>query len=90
MGLLSLLDAMLDADIADLMAKLPISQNIKDSIVLRQGEQAKYLILSEFFENGQWSDVYRLCENLDVNFDDAFSMFQQSQLWAKERLQALK
>ncbi|MAD14529.1 MAG: EAL domain-containing protein [Alteromonadaceae bacterium] len=89
-GLLSLLDAMLDADIADLMAKLPISQNIKDSIVLRQGEQAKYLMLSEFFENGQWSDVYRLCENLDINFDDAFSMFQQSQLWAKERLQALK
>lgn len=89
-GLLSLLDAMLDADIADLMEKLPISQNIKDSIVLRQGEQAKYLMLSEFFEEGRWSDVNRLCENLDVNFDDAFSMFQQSQLWAKERLQALK
>ncbi|MDO6559832.1 EAL and HDOD domain-containing protein [Paraglaciecola chathamensis] len=88
-GLLSLLDAMLDADIAELMAKLPISQAIKDSIVLRQGEQAQYLMLSEFFENGQWSDVNRLCENLDVNFDDAFSMFQRSQLWAKERLQAL-
>ena len=88
-GLLSLLDAMLDADIAELMAKLPISQAIKDSIVLRQGEQAQYLVLSEFFENGQWSDVNRLCENLDVNFDDAFAMFQRSQLWAKERLQAL-
>lgn len=88
-GLLSLLDAMLDADIAELMAKLPISQAIKDSIVLRQGEQAQYLMLSEFFENGQWSDVNRLCENLDVNFDDAFAMFQRSQLWAKERLQAL-
>ncbi|QHJ10760.1 Cyclic di-GMP phosphodiesterase CdgJ [Paraglaciecola mesophila] len=88
-GLLSLLDAMLDADIAELMEKLPISQAIKDSIVLRQGEQAQYLMLSEFFENGQWSDVNRLCENLDVNFDDAFAMFQRSQLWAKERLQAL-
>lgn len=88
-GLLSLLDAMLDADIAELMAKLPISQAIKDSIVLRQGEQAQYLMLSEFFENGQWSDVNRLCEKLGVNFDDAFAMFQRSQLWAKERLQAL-
>ncbi|MEH6709713.1 MAG: HDOD domain-containing protein [Paraglaciecola polaris] len=88
-GLLSLLDAMLDADIAELMGKLPISQAIKDSIVLRQGQQAQYLMLSEFFESGQWSDVNRLCERLEVNFDDAFAMFQQSQLWAKERLQAL-
>ena len=88
-GLLSLLDAMLDADIAQLMDKLPISQAIKDSIVLRCGEHAQYLMLSECFENGQWSEVRKLCENLAVDFDSAFSMFQQSQLWAKERLQAL-
>ena len=88
-GLLSLLDAMLDADIAQLMEKLPISQAIKDSIVLRCGEHAQYLMLSECFENGQWSEVSKLCENLAVDFDAAFSMFQQSQLWAKERLKAL-
>jgi c-di-GMP-related signal transduction protein len=88
-GLLSLLDAMLDADINELMEKLPLSQSIKDSIVLRQGEQAPFLMLSEFFEKGQWQQVEDLCQQLGINADAAADIFHRSQIWATERQRVL-
>lgn len=88
-GLLSLLDAMLDADINELMDKLPLSQSIKDSIVLRQGEQAQYLALSEFFEKGQWQRIEELCQKLEIDVNGAAELFLHSQVWATERQAAL-
>ncbi|MFT6895611.1 MAG: EAL and modified HD-GYP domain-containing signal transduction protein [Paraglaciecola sp.] len=88
-GLLSLLDAMLDADINELMEKLPLSQSIKDSIVLRKGAQAPFLLLSESFEKGQWQEVEDLCQQLEIDVTATAKIFQDSQIWATKRLQAL-
>lgn len=88
-GLLSLLDAMLDADISKLMEKLPLCQSIKDSIVLRRGEQASFLMLCEFFEKGQWPQAEDLCQQLKIDVNTAAEIFHHSQIWATERQQAL-
>jgi EAL and modified HD-GYP domain-containing signal transduction protein len=84
-GLLSLLDAMVDTQMTDLMTKLPISQDIKDAILLRQGEQANYLQLCEYFEAAQWQQANDLCAKMNISPDEAADIYQKSLIWASER-----
>jgi EAL and modified HD-GYP domain-containing signal transduction protein len=88
-GLFSLLDAMVDTEMTELMAKLPISQQIKDVILLRQGQQAQYLNLCEYFEQAKWQEANDLCFQLEIDCENAADIFQQAQIWAIEQTQLL-
>ena len=89
-GLLSLLDAMVDTDMEQLMANLPISQNIKDAILQRSGDLANLLTLSEYFEKAQWENASALCNTLKIDPDGAVETYQQSLIWANERTETLE
>lgn len=88
-GLFSLLDAMLDTEMSELMNKLPIAQKIKDVILLRHGQQAKYLSLCEYFEQARWQEANDLCIQMEIDGEQAVDIFQQAQIWAIEQTQLL-
>lgn len=88
-GLLSLIDALVDADIQDLMDKLPITDDIKQAIVNRQGESANLLLLCEMYEKADWQHIDEYCKKMKINADKAGELFQQSLTWASERIKAL-
>ncbi|WP_340677915.1 HDOD domain-containing protein [Paraglaciecola sp.] len=88
-GLLSLLDAMVDADIVELMDKLPISDEMKSTLIRRQGESANYLQLCELLEQAQWQDADSLCERYSYSVERSLELFQQAVLWASERIKML-
>lgn len=88
-GLLSLIDAMVDTNIAELMEKLPIAQALKDALIKRQGKLAEYLALCELLEAADWCNVETYCQALDCNLDHVLARFQQSLQWASERIKLL-
>ena len=88
-GLLSLIDAMVDADIGDLMDKLPISEEMKHVLISKQGELANYLKLCELFELAQWQKVDAFCEHKAYDVERSLEYFQQAMIWATERVKML-
>ncbi|WP_158968239.1 EAL and HDOD domain-containing protein [Paraglaciecola sp. L3A3] len=89
-GLLSLIDALVDADIHQLMDKLPLNQNIKDAIINRHDESANLLHFCELFEQAEWQKLESYCQNNKIDLAQASERFQQSMSWATERMQALQ
>jgi len=64
MGLFSLLDAFLDQPLTDILIQLPISDDIKNALVGRQGLMGEVLKLVIFYEMGDWNQVFACVSKL--------------------------
>ncbi|MFT2091274.1 EAL and HDOD domain-containing protein [Paraglaciecola sp. 2405UD69-4] len=89
MGLLSLIDAMVDGDLQELLDKLPISNELKEAIINRVGKHADFLKLCELYENAEWQNIKQFCTDIKIDYDDAALTFQESFKWASARMDAL-
>ncbi|MGD9008853.1 MAG: HDOD domain-containing protein [Desulfobacteraceae bacterium] len=67
LGMFSLIDAILDQSMEKVMAKLPLSNNIKSALVDGNGELIDYLSLVECYEKGQWDRVSAVCRSLQID-----------------------
>jgi c-di-GMP phosphodiesterase len=88
-GLLSLLPAMLDADLGELLEKIPLSQQIKQALTQRRGILAENLLLCEYFELADWSQIELFTKKMGINMDIAATHYQNSLQWAAERQKLL-
>lgn len=88
-GLLSLIDAMVDGDIQELMDKLPLHQDMKDAIINRKGESANFLKLCELFEKADWPNIDLICQQLKVETEKSGRLFQDALVWADIRMSAI-
>lgn len=66
LGLFSLIDAILDDSMENLMAKLPLSEAIKDALISEQGPLCDYLSLSKHYEMGAWGRVSEAAGSLGL------------------------
>jgi EAL and modified HD-GYP domain-containing signal transduction protein len=85
-GLLSLLDAMLDSTLEDLLDALPLSEHIKTSLTKNEGTLALYLKLVTCFEQGDWNSAEKISKQLKLDKDDTASKYQEAVNWTYERL----
>jgi EAL and modified HD-GYP domain-containing signal transduction protein len=88
-GLLSLIDAMVDGDIQELMDKLPLHQDMKDAIINRKGKSANFLKLCELFEKGNWENVELFCQQINVDPEQSCGLFKDALTWAEQRVTAI-
>lgn len=88
-GLLSLIDAMVDGDIQELMNKLPLHNDMKDAIINRKGESAYFLKLCELFEKADWQNIELFCQQIKVDPEPSCRLFQEALSWADHRNSAL-
>lgn len=88
-GLLSLIDAMVDGDIQELMDKLPLHEDMKAAIIKRKGETAKFLRLCELFEKVDWQNIELFCQDINVDHEQSNRLFQEALIWADERISAI-
>jgi EAL and modified HD-GYP domain-containing signal transduction protein len=88
-GLLSLIDAMVDGDIQELMDKLPLHQDMKDAIINRKGESANFLKLCELLEKGNWENVELFCQQINVDPEQSCGLFEDALIWAEQRVTAI-
>jgi c-di-GMP-related signal transduction protein len=84
LGLLSMLDVMLEMPMAEILEKIPLDAETK--MVLR-GEAGLLrpiyqLILAH--ESGEWEAARALCETLHLEPDTVAAWYFQAQEWARE------
>ncbi|WP_076419348.1 HDOD domain-containing protein [Colwellia sp. UCD-KL20] len=84
-GLLSLIDAILDEDIESVLAKLPLAQEIKDTLLTKKGDMAQLIQLVEFIEHAQWDESAATMDKLGLTKDQTIEYYNQALSWADEQ-----
>lgn len=89
-GLFSLLDALLDQQMADLMNKIPISDELKSALCGMQNNLLNYLALARAFENGDWRRVKLLSQKIELDQRTLHSFYNESIKWGKAMTLSIK
>lgn len=82
LGLLSLLEAMLEMPMADIVGKLPLAPEFKSALLGEDTEMAKWLELVRAHEKGKWEDLDQLTDTLGLNRLVVAVSYYKSVLWA--------
>jgi EAL and modified HD-GYP domain-containing signal transduction protein len=67
MGLLSLIDTLLGRPLPELLASLPITEDVRQALLGDDNALGKVHHLAVAYENGDWAEVSRLSAALDVS-----------------------
>jgi EAL and modified HD-GYP domain-containing signal transduction protein len=86
-GLLSMIDAILDEEMATVLEKLPLSQEIKDPLLTEKGLMAAIIKLIELIEQAKWDKTNIVIEKLKLDKDNVVEYYNQSLAWADEQSQ---
>jgi len=84
-GLLSMIDAILDEDMASVLEKLPLSQDIKDPLLTKKGVMAALIKLVEYIEHADWDKTTLVMEKLKLDKDKVVEHYNQALAWADEQ-----
>lgn len=85
-GMLSLIDAMLDANIEELIGNMPLSNTIKEALLVHKGWLANMILLCQLMEKGHWKKIEKGCSLLNIDCDEVALAYEESAEWAEERL----
>ncbi|MFT6413724.1 MAG: EAL and modified HD-GYP domain-containing signal transduction protein [Glaciecola sp.] len=88
-GMLSLVDAMLDADLNSIISDLPLSQDIKLSLTHKQGWLADCIALCLDFEKGIWHEMENSCNRLNIPYTDILKEYEIASDWAEDKVEQL-
>ncbi|MFT6899636.1 MAG: EAL and modified HD-GYP domain-containing signal transduction protein [Paraglaciecola sp.] len=89
-GLFSLLDTLLDQTMQDLMAKLPLNEELVAALCGKENNLSDYLKLVCAFEHSRWDEIAQASVNLEVHQDVLFSIYQQAVIWGASMMQDIK
>lgn len=84
-GLLSMIDAILDEDMASVLEKLPLSQDIKEPLLTKKGVMAALIKLVEFIEHAEWDKTTLVMDKLKLDKDKVVEHYNQALAWADEQ-----
>jgi c-di-GMP-related signal transduction protein len=84
LGLLSLIDAMLDMPMAEVLNKIPLDRSTKDVLLSRPSPLRPVFQLILAHESGEWEAAQELATGLRLDPDAAASSYWLAQQWARE------
>jgi EAL and modified HD-GYP domain-containing signal transduction protein len=84
MGLLSLIDAFLDRPMQEILAELPLSNEIKDALTGRMNLFGEVYRLILAYEKADWIQVNRYSSRLNLKEEKIPKFFLQSVQWANQ------
>lgn len=90
MGLFSLIDVIIERPMADILANLPIVEDIKIALL---GESNLYRMIFELilsYESGDWETFSTLTDELQLEEDDMPELFYSALKWVNQILQKKK
>ena len=82
MGLFSLIDAMLDNTMENIMKNLPLSKNIKLALIEAKGELVDYLRFVSYYETANWDQCSLIISKIRVDEDKIPEFYQDAVNWA--------
>ncbi|MCD9463592.1 histidine kinase [Photobacterium phosphoreum] len=83
-GMFSLLDALLDSSLAELLGLLKLQPNIQAALLHRQGELGQVLNLVDAFDKADWRQVARECCRLGLSEQQVQDSYLQAIAWAEK------
>ena len=83
-GLLSILDAMMDLSVDTLVGSLPLSDVVKQALLHREGAYGDLIALEECFEQADWSGIEQISEKLGLSMDEVKYELIEAQRWSQE------
>jgi c-di-GMP-related signal transduction protein len=84
LGLLSLIDAMLEMPIAEVLERIPLDHETK-AVLLGQPSLLRPIYqLMLAHESGEWAAAAQLCKNLHLASEEVAGYYWQAQQWARE------
>ncbi|NAZ98480.1 EAL and HDOD domain-containing protein [Vibrio toranzoniae] len=81
-GLFSLLDALLDLSLENLVEQLPLCKSIKVALLRREGPYGTLLALEESFEHADWQQIDEHCANLGLNVEQVKRELTEARRWS--------
>jgi len=82
LGLFSLIDAIMDDTMENLMLQIPISGNIKEVLISRTGDLSGYLSLVESYERGDWGEIEEATNIMGIDESHLPGQYMESLSWA--------
>jgi EAL and modified HD-GYP domain-containing signal transduction protein len=80
-GLFSLLDALLDQPMQNIVEKLPIGEDIKAALCGDENELKQFLALIRAFESGYWKGVATISKQLSLDLNMTHAFYNESLKW---------
>lgn len=80
-GLLSRMDVLLGLPMAQVLERLPVSNDVRDALLEGTGPHASVLMLADAYENADWTLVDMLSADAELP-----SMYAEAVSWANDRL----
>jgi EAL and modified HD-GYP domain-containing signal transduction protein len=88
-GLFSVLDALFDMPMNELIEQLPLSVEIKEALLSQQGPYGHLLALCDDFDVGNWQGIAVHCGQLEMSVDAINDNLLQAQRWSQHSQQML-
>jgi EAL and modified HD-GYP domain-containing signal transduction protein len=82
LGLFSLIDAIMDDSMENLMSQIPLSSSIKEVLISKNGDLSGYLGLVEFYEKGDWTQIEKTTDIMGIDENDLPRHYMESLSWA--------
>jgi len=82
LGLFSLIDAVLDDTMENLMSRLPFSEDIKGALIKGAGGLANYINIVSCYEKGDWEGVSEMASKIGVNEEKVAEYYMDAVGWA--------
>lgn len=82
MGLLSVMDAILDQPLDSILANLPVRGEIKDALQARMGLYWRLLEIAIAHERADWEKVSALCLEMEIKEEQASALYISAVDWA--------
>lgn len=83
-GLLSVLDALLDRPLPDLLEDLPVATEIKDALLGRPTTLGTVYELAVNYERANWEKVSKLAEQLNLQEQELPLIYNQAVAWTNQ------
>ena len=82
LGLFSLLDALLDMDMKEIVSHLPVDDDIKAALCGGNNRYASWIALAQAIENSDWDEVGACAKKLNLLPGTVAVSYQHAFSWA--------
>jgi EAL and modified HD-GYP domain-containing signal transduction protein len=83
MGLLSLIDAMMEMSMQEVLDKIPLDHETKAVLLGQPSPLRPVYQLMLAHESGEWEAAAELSRNLHLHSEDVAGLYWQAQEWAR-------
>ncbi len=89
-GLLSRLDVLLGEPIAKVLDRMPVTNEVRDALLLNKGPHAPVFLLAIAYESGDWETVDAFLGQSESGFRELAEIYSQATAWAGAQLNSAK